>query len=35
VQVSGIFKDIFTGAEFHGDGAIEIEPWGYRVLESR
>jgi len=35
VQVSGIFKDIFTGAEFHGDGAIEIEPCGYRVLESR
>jgi hypothetical protein len=33
VQVAGFFRDIFTGAEFRGEGVIEIEPWGYKVLE--
>ena len=35
IQVSGVFREIFTGAEFRGEGAIWIEPWGYRVLEKR
>jgi hypothetical protein len=35
LYVSGTFKDIFTGAEFHEDGAVQIEPWGYRVMEKK
>jgi glycosidase len=35
LQVSGVFRDIFTGAEFHGDGAVGIGPWGYRVFEKK
>jgi len=33
--VSGDFREIFTGAEYHGDGAVQIEPWGYKVMEKR
>jgi len=35
ISVSGVFRDIFTDAEFRGEGAIEIGAWGYKVLEKK
>jgi glycosidase len=37
LQLAGIFREIFTGAEMDvpSVGKIELEPWGYRVFEKK
>jgi alpha-amylase len=35
-QIAGVFRDIFTGADFQFPLAgIELSPWGYSVLEKK